>query len=613
MDETNVEFEYKNVPLPEKKFIDFYRMHYTVGEIKKTKEWDEVYQHYYAFSKHEEAIQIHETKDEVEAYGPEQQLQEIIKCANDFPYFCHQYVKIIHPIQGLIPFILYQYQRRVIEEYEANRFNILSKFRQGGLTTVSVLYALWRCLFKTDQQILVMSKTDREAIAAGEIVKRAMQNLPAWMQPQMGKHNDHERQFMDTGSTLWFYTPEAARGKAITLLIIDEAAFIADMHRHWKSMYPVISTGGGCCVVSTVNGLGNWYEEIYHEAEAGENPFNVIELDYWEHPDYNNPTWVKATRANLGEKGWLQEVMRSFLGSGETYFNSHIIDRLDRYTRDNEPKRILFSKWANRSSTRLNWEPGALWVFKEPQDGHDYMISADVAEGVGDEGDNSCFQVLDMATNEQVAEFYSDSVAPHMFAKIINEMGYYYNTALVAVENMGPGTAVLSDLQHDLAYENLYYENEKQNKPGIKVNRTNRVEHLECLQNRLINSTVRINSRRFVTELKTFIYNSSSKRAEAQKGKHDDAIMAMAIGLFVRDLQLRGIPVGAEAPEELTDVFKSQMYEEIRNEIRDGAPEDWISQDGNDPILMPNEEDMLPSISFNIKRKNDKLLREFGW
>lgn len=472
MDESNVEFEYKNVPLPKEKFIDFYRKHGLVGEIKESKEWNDVYQHYYEFSKHEEVIQIHETKDDVETYSPEQQLQEIIKCANDFPYFCHQYVKIIHPIQGLIPFILYRYQRRVIEEYEANRFNILSKFRQGGLTTVSVLYALWRCLFKTDQQILVMSKTDREAIAAGEIVKRAMQNLPSWMQPQMGKHNDHERQFMDTGSTLWFYTPEAARGKAITLLIIDEAAFISDMHRHWKSMYPVISTGGGCCVVSTVNGLGNWYEEIYHEAEAGENPFNVIELDYWEHPDYNNPKWVKATRANLGEKGWLQEVMRSFLGSGETYFNSHIIDRLDRYTRDNEPRRILFSKWANRESTRLNWEPGALWVFKEPQDGHDYMISGDVAEGVGDEGDNSCFQVLDMATNEQVAEFYSDSIAPHMFAKIINEMGYYYNTALVVVENMGPGTAVLSDLQHDLAYENLYFENEKQNKPGVKVNRT---------------------------------------------------------------------------------------------------------------------------------------------
>lgn len=613
MGDLKFEFDTKNIPVPKEKFIDFYRRFDRVEDIKNSTEWNEVYQHYYSFSRYEETIYTKETKDEVEAYSPQRQLEELKKCINDFPYFCHKYVKIVHPIQGLIPFIMYNYQRRVIEMYEKNRFNILSKFRQGGLTTVSVLYSLWRCLFRTDQQILVMSKTDREAIAAGEIVKRAMQNLPSWLKPEMGKHNDHERQFMDTGCTLWFYTPEAARGKAITLLVIDEAAFIPDMKRHWKSMYPVISTGGGCCVISTVNGLGNWYHDIYVEAEAGENPFNVIDIDYWEHPDYNNPDWIKATRANLGEKGWLQEVMRSFLGSGDTYFSAHIIDRLTRFARENEPERILFSRWANRTDSRLEWEPGALWLWKEPQDGHDYIIGADVAEGVGPEGDNSCFQVIDMITNEQVAEFYSNSIPPHMFAKILNEMGYYYNTALIVVENMGPGVAVLSDLQHELAYENLYYENEKQNKPGAKVNRTNRTEYLECLQNRLINSTVRINSRRFVEELNTFIYNAQSKRAEAQKGKHDDGIMALSIALHVRDIRMRGIPIGAEVPEEITDVFRSQIYEDIRREILDGSPEDWISQDSKDPILMPDESDIMPGVVFDVRRKHEKILKEFGW
>lgn len=613
MDELKFEFEAKNIPVPKEKFIDFYKGFDRVEDIKSSKEWNEVYTHYYSFSKYEETILTKETKEEVENYSPQRQFEELRKCINDFPYFCHKYVKIVHPIQGLIPFIMYNYQRRVIEMYEKNRFNILSKFRQGGLTTVSVLYALWRCLFRTDQQILVMSKTDREAIAAGEIVKRAIQNLPEWLKPQMGKNNEHERQFMDTGCTLWFFTPEAARGKAITLLVIDEAAFIPDMAKHWKAMYPVISTGGSCAVISTVNGLGNWYHDIYTEAEVGGNPFNVIEIDYWEHPDYNNPDWVKATRANLGEKGWLQEVMRSFLGSGDTYFSAHIIDRLTRYAKDNVPQRIAFSRWANRNESRLDWEPGALWIWKEPQDGHDYIIGADVAEGVGSEGDNSCFQVVDMMTTEQVAEFYSDSIPPHMFAKILNEIGYYYKRALIVVENMGPGLAVLSDLQYELAYENLYYESEKQNKPGAKVNRTNRTEYLECLQNRLINSAVRINSRRFVDELTTFVYNPQTKRAEAQKNKHDDAIMAMAIVLHIRDIRMREIPIGANTPEELTDVFRSQVYEEIRREILEGSPEDWISNDTKDPILLPDEEDIMPAIMFDIRRKNDQLLREFGW
>jgi len=612
MSELKSSFEVTNIPVPKEPFAEFYKKFTKVSDIKKTKEWYEIYQHYYSFTKYEDEIIINERKEDIENYSPEKQLEELKKCINDFSYFCHKYVKIIHPIDGLVPFIGYNYQRRVIEMYQKHRFNILSKFRQGGLTTVSVLYGLWLCLFNTDKQIMVLSKTDREAIAAGEIVKRAIQHLPPWLAPQMGKNNDHERQFYDTGSTMWFYTPEAARGKSITVLIIDEAAFIPDMDKHWKAMYPVIATGGSCCVISTVNGLGNWYHDIYTKAESREGPFNVVEIDYWEHPDYNNPKWIEDTKANLGEKGWMQEVMRSFLGSGETYFSAHIIDRLTRNTKDNAPLKILFSDYVNRNEVKFNWEPGALWIWKEPQNGHEYTIGVDTAEGVGSEGDNSCFEIIDNATCEQVAEFYSNTIPPHVFANIVSQVGIFYNNALLVVENMGPGVAVLSDLQHELAYENLYHESDKQNKPGIKLNATTRPEYLECLQNKLMNSKVRINSRRFVNELNTFIYNPQKKRAEAQKRKHDDAILAMCMALHIRDLQVRNIPVGGDTPEEITDVFKSQIYEEIRNEIMKGSAEDWIARD-TDPIFMPNEEDIVPAVMFDIRRKNDKLLREFGW
>ncbi|MEL4395654.1 hypothetical protein AAEH73_21830, partial [Shewanella algae] len=80
---------------------------------------------------------------------------EFEKCALSFFYFCHKYVKILHPKKGLSPFILYKYQRRVIKDYNNNRFNIISKFRQGGLTTVTLLWSLWKCIFDLDQQIMV--------------------------------------------------------------------------------------------------------------------------------------------------------------------------------------------------------------------------------------------------------------------------------------------------------------------------------------------------------------------------------------------------------------------------------------------------------------------------
>ena len=605
----------KEVAVPKDKFDLFYKEFEYVEDIVETDEWKEIYSNYYDFDKSELGIKINESEYDIESYDSEKQISEIIKCVNSFSYFCHKYVRINHPIHGLIPFKLYAYQKRVIDEYTSNRFNILSKFRQGGLTTTSVLWSMWRCLFQVDQQIMVMSKTDREAIAAGEIVKRALEHLPEWLMCRMGKNNDHEKEFKSTGSRLSFYTPEAARGKSCTLLIIDEAAFIPYMEKHWKSMYPVIATGGACCVVSTVNGLGNWYEEIYHEAENNKNPFNVIDLDFWEHPEYNDPEWVKSTRANLGEKGWQQEVLRSFLGSGETYISPNIIAKLDKETRDRRPLRALFEKWTGVGRDKDEvLGIGAFWVFQEPIEGHEYIIGVDCAEGVGEGGDHSVFQVLDQATLEQVAEFYSNTVPPHEFSQILNETGYLYNTALIVVENLGIGSAIINSLIHDLSYENMFYGGNrgKQQQPGIKTNKSNRPVILETLQNRLINNVLKINSHRFVDELKTFIFNATRKAAEAQKGKHDDAIMALSFAIHVRDLQMRDIPIGADVPAEMIHIFKSEVYEEIRQEVKRGAPEDWLSDEDEEPIFIPND-DVLSPVLFDINRPKDRLLKEFGW
>ncbi len=106
--------------------------------------------------------------------------------------------------------------------------------------------------------------------------------LPSWMWSpnQMEKNNDHQKLFSETGCKLFFYTPEAARGRSITYLILDEAAFIPAMDKHWKAMFQTISTGGHCICVSTVNGVGNWYYDIFTGAKKGQNDFHIIELDY---------------------------------------------------------------------------------------------------------------------------------------------------------------------------------------------------------------------------------------------------------------------------------------------------------------------------------------------
>jgi hypothetical protein len=204
---------------------------------------------------------------------------------------------------------------------------------------------------------------------------------------------------------------------------------------------------------------------------------------------------------------------------------------------------------------------------------------------------------------EQVAEFYSNLVPPNVFARILHQIGIYYNTATVVVENNTIGGAVLNSLGNDLGYENVYYENKKTvSKLGIKVSPSNRPVLLESLQSRLMNGSVRVNSQRLVGELKTFIYSPQKKRAEAIRGKHDDAIMAMCLALYVRDERTRGLPMGVDYVESKAPE-KMDMYEEIRREVVEGGVEDWFEIRGESA-----EEE-----SSSMRRPNDKILREFGW
>src|SRR2546428_720731 len=100
---------------------------------------------YYEFTKYELEVDPDETVEDYNKYDANKQRLEYAKCALDFFYFANKYVRILHPKRGAVRFICYKYQHRVVEDYEKYRFNFISKFRQGGLTTLSELWGMWRC------------------------------------------------------------------------------------------------------------------------------------------------------------------------------------------------------------------------------------------------------------------------------------------------------------------------------------------------------------------------------------------------------------------------------------------------------------------------------------
>lgn len=240
---------------------------------------------------------------------------EINHCAQDFVYFCETYIKIVHPTRGLIPFKLYDFQKRYVEAMGDHRFLIAVKFRQGGFTTTTLAWFLWRVIFKLDEHNMVMSGSDRIATSCCDTVRNFILHLPKFLKPNLSKCNSHELRNEDNRSVLFFHTPVAACGRSINYLFIDEAAFINDMVAHWKAMWPCLSCGGNCIALSTPSkkNKNNWFYQMYMDAIANKTQFHAFQCSYLEHPDFNNDQWANQMKQNLGELGWRQEILCEFL------------------------------------------------------------------------------------------------------------------------------------------------------------------------------------------------------------------------------------------------------------------------------------------------------------
>ena len=241
--------------------------------------------------------------------------QELERCAKDFVYFTENYLKINHFNKGeweLIPFKLYDYQKRLVQAYENNRFTISKCFRQGGFTTLVCAYMLWRAMFKLDECFLFVARTDYEAISASNIVHNLIQNLPNWLRPSFGKYNAHRMCFKDTGCQMIFCQFEESCGIALNWLIIDQAAFIDNIESHWKAIYPTLSYGGKCIIQSTPN-KKNWFYKMYQGAVRDENTFKIADAEWKENPEFNNVDWVKDTILVMGGKGWMEQFETKFL------------------------------------------------------------------------------------------------------------------------------------------------------------------------------------------------------------------------------------------------------------------------------------------------------------
>lgn len=443
---------------------------------------------------------------------PDQIRDELHKCSEDPVYFIKKYVYIVHPIKGRIKFDLYKFQERLLGEVNDNRFTVIRKFRQAGITTICAAYSLWYAIFQRDKNIVVVSIGDRESTDFLDRAKQMYNDLPSWLRPRSVIENQHTLK-LSTGSIIKSQPAGAGRGQPVSILMIDEAAFIDNMAEYWKAVYPTISTGGSVVMISTVNGMGNFYYELYRKAELKQNEFHIVRIHWREHPEYDD-AWAKTTRANIGERGWLQEVEGEFLGAGDTFIDTGTL---------REIKENISSNYTEKYYRQMR-------VWKEPEPYAQYLITADPSYGRG--RDYSAFQVINLYTGEQVAEFYSNTVTIPDFSKYIALEGRRYNLAYVVPERNVLGSEVIRSLFEDHDYENMWLDDKGDF--GFLTSKKNKETILTYLHDKLTQSRIKVNSKRTFNELATFIITESGK-LEAEKGYNDDLVMSLAIAAYVME------------------------------------------------------------------------------
>ena len=509
----------------------------------------------------------------------EEQVVEFLKCKDDPVYFALNYIKIVSLDEGEVPFKMYPFQEKLVRRFHENRFNICKMPRQTGKSTTCVSYLLHYALFNANVNIAILAN---KASTARDLLNRlqfAYEKLPKWMQQGILVYNKGSME-LENGSKIIAASTSASavRGGSYNIIFLDEFAFIPNhiAEQFFASVYPTISSGKNTKVimVSTPHGMNHFYR-YWHDAERGENEYVPTEV-HWSEVPGRDAVWKEQTIKNTSESQFRVEFECEFLGSVDTLI---------------APSKLKAMVYENPST-----QNAGLDVYEQPKDNHDYLITVDVARGVG--FDYSAFVVVDITEfpHRLVAKYRNNEIKPMLFPNIIWQVGKNYNNAYILCEVNDIGDQVASIIQYDLEYQNLLMcsmrgragqvvgqgFSGKKTQLGVKMSKTVKKVGSLNLKTMIEGDKVLINDYDIISELTTFISKSNS--FEAEEGCNDDLAMCLVIYAWL---------VAQDYFKELTDQdVRKRLYEEQKNQIeQDMAPFGFIDDGLGDDTFVDAEGD----------------------
>ena len=501
----------------------------------------------------------------------EEQIWEFLKCKEDPVYFARNYIKIVSLDHGLVPFKMYPFQEKLISRFHEHRFNICKMPRQTGKSTTCVSYLLHYAVFNDNVNIAILAN---KASTARDLLQRlqlAYENLPKWMQQGILSWNKGSLE-LENGSKIIAASTSASavRGGSYNIIFLDEFAFIPNhiADDFFASVYPTISSGKSTkvIIVSTPRGMNHFYR-MWHDAERSKNEYVPTDV-HWSEVPGRDEKWKEQTIANTSEQQFKVEFECEFLGSVNTLINAAKL------------RNLVYDDPIKRNA--------GLDIYEHPKEENNYLITVDVARGLGN--DYSAFIVYDI-TNfpyKVVAKYRNNEIKPMLFPSIINEVAKGYNSAWILVEVNDIGDQVANILHFDLEYDNILMcsmrgragqivgsgFSGKKSQLGVRM--TAAVKKLGCsnLKTLMEDDKLLTTDYDIISELTTFSQRHNS--FEAEEGCNDDLAMCLVIFAWL---------VAQDYFKEMTDNdVRKRIYEEQKNQIeQDMSPFGFIS-DGLDDM-----------------------------
>ncbi|MBY0221958.1 terminase large subunit domain-containing protein [Sporosarcina aquimarina] len=522
---------------------------------------------------------------------PQQKIKMIF---DDFELFAKNFLFITDNNNDVIPFEINEAQKDIEKLMKTNRFIVVGKARQSGISTFVLGRALWRALTMENENIIIISYKSDSAKSLFDTLKRINDYIPRerykGLFPSVKRDNRGELLFSNGSkiSSVTAGSKSVGRGSTYTYIHCSEFAFWQSQEQQLLSLEQSLAKGANsqCTIETTSNGTGNHFFKLYTAAMKGESKYIPVFIPFY-HKLYKKQfkydheqamEFYKSTNkgkrmskedlddeelslfeagANLNMLAWRRwkimdmesveqfyqeypaNAMQSFISTGNSVFDQSKV--LSRMSNTIEPlsREDVIQGIVDFPEYLVKFIGKGLDIIHLPVPNMRYWGGADVASGGGGNTDSSTLTILD-SDGQEVLHFTSNKVPVYEFAEILNDLGRIYGYAFLCVERNSYGLPCIERLRKDHEYMNLYKQkifNERgvrSTQIGLTTSQKTKAIFVSDFKESFEKGLINIDSQQTLQQMQLFVESEGGKTGNKRGNSslhHDDSVISACLAV----------------------------------------------------------------------------------